>query len=62
MGSLSEECNSLKTKYDDCFNVWFSERFLKGEKDLSVCDSYLNAYTECVKVRVFLIYSTLLCS
>jgi len=50
MGSLSEECNALKTKYDDCFNTWFSEKFLKGDKDLSVCDSFLAAYTDCVKV------------
>jgi len=52
MGSLSEECNALKTKYDDCFNSWFSEKFLKGDKDLSVCDTYLSAYQECVKAAL----------
>lgn len=52
MSSIAEECNELKKAYDDCFNAWFSEKFLKGDKNLSRCDALLNLYTGCVKVVV----------
>ena len=32
MNSLDPECNELKKKYDSCFNLWFTEKFLKGMK------------------------------
>lgn len=51
MNSIGEECTELKKKYDDCFNTWFSERFLKGDHDDSVCSSIFKVYQECVKVR-----------
>ncbi len=48
MSSISPDCNDLKHKYDDCFNVWFSEKFLKGDtKD--GCESLLTAYSDCVQ-------------
>ncbi|CAG7700235.1 unnamed protein product [Allacma fusca] len=49
MNSISEECNMLKYQYDECFNNWFSEKFLQGNKDLSVCDPYMKLYSECVR-------------
>jgi len=49
MNSLSDECNILKQQYDECFNTWFSERFLKGHKDLAVCDPYMKLYSDCVR-------------
>lgn len=27
--SFAPECTDLKTKYDSCFNEWYSEKFLK---------------------------------
>lgn len=50
MNSIGEECTDLKKKYDDCFNSWFSERFLKGDHDDSVCAGIFKVYQECVKV------------
>ncbi len=29
MNSLGPECDELKKTYDSCFNVWFTEKFLK---------------------------------
>lgn len=49
MNSIGEECTDLKKKYDDCFNTWFSERFLKGDQDDSVCAGIFKIYQECVK-------------
>ncbi|XP_076638236.1 TP53-regulated inhibitor of apoptosis 1 isoform X2 [Colletes latitarsis] len=43
-----EACKDLKAKYDDCFNVWFSEKFLRGNYDDSECSSLLKVYTKCV--------------
>lgn len=51
MDSIGSECNELKNKYDQCFNQWFSERFLKGDTDDSVCSPVFKVYQQCVKVR-----------
>lgn len=56
MNSIGEECTELKIKYDDCFNSWFSERFLKGDHDDSVCAGIFKVYTECVKVCIYLVF------
>ena len=50
MNSVGEECQELKQSYDACFNVWFSEKFLRGEtKD--ECAPMFKVYQECVKVN-----------
>jgi TRIAP1/MDM35 family protein len=50
MNSISAECQELKEKYDDCFNKWFSEKFLKGyTKD--DCAPLFEVYQNCVKVQ-----------
>ena len=55
MNSLGPECNELKASYDECFNLWFSEKFLKGDtansKDDSMCRPIFMVYRECVRVR-----------
>ncbi|XP_061485309.1 TP53-regulated inhibitor of apoptosis 1-like [Rhineura floridana] len=30
MNSLGEACTEMKREYDQCFNRWFAEKFLKG--------------------------------
>lgn len=65
MNSLGDDCNELKRKYDECFNLWFSDRFLKGDNDDSMCAPIFKVYQECVKVccffcnliKMFLIYA-----
>ena len=32
MNSIGPECDELKKTYDSCFNVWFTEKFLKVNK------------------------------
>ncbi|XP_016976161.1 TP53-regulated inhibitor of apoptosis 1-like [Drosophila rhopaloa] len=49
MSSVGEDCNELKQQYDACFNSWFSERFLKGQTDDSVCAPIFRVYQDCVK-------------
>lgn len=50
MNSIGEECTELKRQYDACFNNWFSEKFLKGQTDDSMCAPIFKVYQECVKV------------
>ncbi|XP_028320930.1 TP53-regulated inhibitor of apoptosis 1 [Gouania willdenowi] len=32
MNSVGETCTELKREYDQCFNRWFAEHFLKGDR------------------------------
>ena len=50
MNSIGENCNDLKSRYDACFNAWFSEKFLKGHIDDSVCKPLFLSYQKCVQV------------
>lgn len=50
MNSIGEACKDLKKDYDECFNLWFSEHFLKGKTNDSMCAPMLKVYQHCVKV------------
>ena len=50
MNSIGKECNELKIKYDECFQVWFSEKFLKGDTNDDMCKPIFNVYRDCVRV------------
>lgn len=49
MNSIAEECNNLKKSYDECFNKWFSEQFLKGIMN-EACVPMFKAYQTCITV------------
>lgn len=49
MNSIGDACKSLKDEYDACFNTWFSEQFLKGRTNDSMCQPLFKVYQECVK-------------
>lgn len=53
MNSIGENCTDLKKQYDDCFNSWFSEKFLRGSMDDAVCSGIFSVYQQCVKVWTF---------
>ncbi|KAJ3317985.1 TP53-regulated inhibitor of apoptosis 1 [Boothiomyces sp. JEL0866] len=45
------ECNDLKKEYDECFNKWYAEKFLKG--DISGgCETLFKKYKACVWVEI----------
>ena len=50
MNSIGSECNDLKKEYDSCFNVWYSESFLKGDYKSDPCSELLKNYRTCVLV------------
>lgn len=50
MNSIGEACTDLKKEYDECFNTWFAEHFLKGNTNDSMCAPMFRVYQQCVKV------------
>ena len=52
MNSIGPDCNDLKAKYDSCFNVWFSEKFLKGDQSDSMCKPLFVLYQDCVRKAI----------
>ena len=61
MNSISEECQKLKEKYDECFNGWFKDTFLRGGTQ-DTCKPLFQAYQECVKVSIKIIELYQLCT
>lgn len=53
MNSIGENCNELKKTYDNCFNSWFSENFLRGKTDDTQCKSLFLVYQKCVQVTSY---------
>ncbi|KAH9515082.1 hypothetical protein Btru_019155 [Bulinus truncatus] len=49
MDSVGKECLELKRKYDECFNRWFADKFLKGVTEDS-CNDLFKVYQDCVRV------------
>ncbi|XP_055511227.1 TP53-regulated inhibitor of apoptosis 1 [Leucoraja erinacea] len=52
MNSVGNECLELKRVYDLCFNRWFAEKFLKGERSPDPCSELFKLYQECVKKAI----------
>jgi TRIAP1/MDM35 family protein len=53
MDSIGAHCTPLKRSYEECFNKWFTQDFLKGlpEKDREdPCEEVFNEYKACVMV------------
>lgn len=47
--SVGANCTELKQKYDNCFNKWYSEKFLKGDTTPE-CEELFKDYRACVMV------------
>ncbi|KAI9025694.1 mitochondrial distribution/morphology family 35/apoptosis [Hyaloraphidium curvatum] len=48
MASLSPECTGLKKEYDDCFNKWYADKFLRGDVASNDCKDLFDRYRACV--------------
>jgi len=51
MNSIGKDCNELKKAYEECFNSWFSDKFLRGLKE-DKCEPLFKVYQDCVKKAV----------
>jgi len=50
LNSFHPDCDELKEKYDECFNVWFTEHYMNGHYNNEGCNKIFELYTDCVKV------------
>ncbi|KAG0655894.1 Mitochondrial distribution and morphology protein 35 [Monosporozyma unispora] len=52
--SFAPECTELKQTYDDCFNKWYSEEFLKGrgKHETNPCLKQWTLYSQCVAAHL----------
>lgn len=46
--SFAPECTPAKTKYDECFNHWYSEKFLKAKSMENECADLWQDYMTCI--------------
>ncbi|CAJ1066264.1 TP53-regulated inhibitor of apoptosis 1 [Xyrichtys novacula] len=52
MNSVGEACTDLKREYDQCFNRWFAEKFLKGDRNGDPCMETFRLYQRCVQKAI----------
>ncbi|KAL2087709.1 hypothetical protein ACEWY4_016537 [Coilia grayii] len=52
MNSVGEGCTDLKREYDQCFNRWFAEHFLKGDRSSDPCTEMFKKYQSCVQKAI----------
>ncbi|AAS50848.1 ABR078Cp [Eremothecium gossypii ATCC 10895] len=50
--SFAPECTPLKETYDQCFNTWYSEKFLRGRSTENECTESWYAYMHCVEAHL----------
>ncbi|KAH1131786.1 hypothetical protein J1N35_003164 [Gossypium stocksii] len=43
-------CAHLRSAYNNCFNQWYSEKFVKGQWDKEECVSEWQKYRDCLSV------------
>ncbi|XP_073079784.1 TP53-regulated inhibitor of apoptosis 1 isoform X1 [Manis javanica] len=53
MNSVGEACTDMKREYDQCFNRWFAEKFLKGDGSGDPCTDLFKRYQQCVQSGTF---------
>ena len=52
MESLGKSCTDLKNRYENCFNKWYTDEFLKGQFGSNPCQEMFEEYRACVMVTV----------
>ncbi|KAJ0251976.1 Uncharacterized protein HA466_0128490 [Hirschfeldia incana] len=46
--SSTSPCTDLRNAYHNCFNKWYSEKFVKGYCDKEECVAEWNKYRHCL--------------
>lgn len=55
MNSIGNTCNEIKHQYDECFQSWFTEKFLKGSLNDDACDPLFKLYQQCIQVTILIL-------
>ena len=51
MESIGKHCTEAKHLYEQCFNKWYAEKFLKGDTSPE-CVELFEKYRACVMVTI----------
>ena len=51
MESIGKQCTKLKKEYDECFQKWYTSKFLKGDINDDECKLKFINYKDCVIVK-----------
>lgn len=51
-GGRNASCSALKATYNDCFNRWYTDKFLKGQWEKEECIVEWEAYRACLSKRL----------
>ncbi|CAH1426860.1 unnamed protein product [Lactuca virosa] len=46
--TTTSPCADLRAAYNNCFNKWYSDKFLKGHWDKEECVSEWDKYRDCL--------------
>ncbi|XP_027729950.1 TP53-regulated inhibitor of apoptosis 1-like [Vombatus ursinus] len=49
MNSMGEACTNMKHEYNQCFNRWFTKKFLKGDDSEDPCTDLFKRYKLCMQ-------------
>ncbi|XP_048209011.1 TP53-regulated inhibitor of apoptosis 1-like [Perognathus longimembris pacificus] len=52
MNSVGEACTDMKREYDQCFNRWFANKFLKGDGSRDLCTDLFKRYQQCIQKAI----------
>ncbi|XP_035552418.1 TP53-regulated inhibitor of apoptosis 1-like [Canis lupus familiaris] len=52
MNSVGEACTDMKREYNQCFNSWFAEKFLKGDGSRDPCTDLFKHSQQCVQKAI----------
>ncbi|CAN6456168.1 unnamed protein product [Victoria cruziana] len=47
-GTDTSSCSLLRTSYNDCFNRWYAEKYMKGQRDKQECVEEWEKYRACL--------------
>lgn len=50
--SFAPECTDAKLEYDECFNKWYTEKFLQGKSNQNECSELWDNYLTCVNAAL----------
>ncbi|XP_031480742.1 uncharacterized protein At4g33100 [Nymphaea colorata] len=47
-GAATSSCSELRNAYNDCFNKWYAEKYMKGQRDKHDCVAEWEKYRACL--------------
>ncbi|XP_040492507.1 TP53-regulated inhibitor of apoptosis 1-like [Ursus americanus] len=52
LNSVGEACTNMKHEFNQCFNRWFAEKFLKEDSSRDPCTDFFKCYQQCIQKAI----------